>query len=171
MIGSREAFIGAGANLGDRTATLRAAVARLAAEPGIAALEASSLYETDPLGVVDQPLFLNLVIGLETTLTPEQLLEAALRVEREFGRVRTERWGPRTLDLDLLVFEGEQRTSASLQLPHPRMLQRRFVVIPLLELLSRPRFGRAHWEGLRAMLAGAKAEGAVRRVGGTQVET
>lgn len=171
MTAPRQAFIGAGSNLGDRAATLCAAVKRLAAEPGVTAVETSSIYETDPLGVVDQPLFLNLVIGLETTLTPEQLLEAALRVEQEFGRVRVERWGPRTLDLDLLAFEDEERASASLQLPHPRMLQRRFVVVPLLELLRRPRFRRACWASLNSSLGMTNAEGRVRRLQGSQVET
>jgi 2-amino-4-hydroxy-6-hydroxymethyldihydropteridine diphosphokinase len=171
MNAPRQAFIGAGSNLGDRVATLRAATRRLAAEPAITAMEVSSIYETDPLGVVEQPLFLNLVIGVETILTPEQLLETALRIEREFGRVRAERWGPRTLDLDLLAFEGEERASTSLQLPHPRMLQRRFVVAPLLELLNRPRYRRACWENLTASLSTANAEGKVRRLDDTQVET
>jgi 2-amino-4-hydroxy-6-hydroxymethyldihydropteridine diphosphokinase len=171
MNAPRQAFIGAGANLGDRAASLRAATRRLAREPAITAVEASSLYETEPLGVVEQPLFLNLVVGVETTLTPEQLLETAMRIEREFGRVRAERWGPRTLDLDVLAFEGEERASASLQLPHPRMLRRRFVVAPLLELLERPRFRRACWQELSAALSTARAEGHVRRLDGIQVET
>lgn len=171
MTAPRQAFIGAGSNLGDRAATLRAAVERLGTEPAITAVETSSVYETDPVGLVNQPLFLNLVIGLETTLTPEQLLETLLRIEHEFGRVRVERWGPRTLDLDLLAFEGEERASTTLQLPHPRMLDRRFVTVPLLELLHRPRFQHRYWDKLRTTLAAPKGEGQVRCIRRAQVET
>lgn len=148
----RQAFIGAGANLGNRAATLAGAVARLRASSGVLTVEASSVYETNPVGVVDQPMFLNLVIGVETTLTPEALLRALLTIESEFGRVRVERWGPRTLDLDLLLFEGETRAEPELQLPHPRMFERPFVTVPLRELLERPRFRDARWAAWRERL-------------------
>jgi 2-amino-4-hydroxy-6-hydroxymethyldihydropteridine diphosphokinase len=153
MAATRQAFIGAGANLGDRMATLDAAIARLRSWPGVTALETSQVYETEPVGVIDQPLFLNLVLGIETTLSPEELLNLLQKIETEFGRERRERWGPRTLDLDLLVFEDESRATPNLILPHPRMLERVFVILPLRELLNRPRFQRPVWSALRDRLA------------------
>lgn len=152
MAATRQAFVGAGSNLGDRAATLAAAIRRLQAWPGVSHVEASSVRETVPVGVVDQPNFLNLVLGVETTLNPEALLAALLEIEREFGRVRVERWGPRTLDLDLLVYENERRDGSELELPHPRMWDREFVITPLRELVVRPRFGSARWAELRARL-------------------
>jgi 2-amino-4-hydroxy-6-hydroxymethyldihydropteridine diphosphokinase len=157
----RQAFIGAGANLGDRAATLAGAVTRLKTLSGIAGVESSSVYETWPVGVIEQPMFLNLVLGVETTLTPEELLHALLEIERGFGRVRAERWGPRTLDLDLLVFEGETRDTAELQLPHARMFERSFVTVPLRELMERPRFGDSRWTALRERLGAAEIEGGI----------
>lgn len=149
----RQALIGMGANLGDRFATLSAAIQRLTTNPSVGKVECSSFYETDPVGEIAQPLFLNLVVGVETSLSPEELLETLMTVEREFGRVRKDRWGPRTLDLDLLVYEGETRDSTSLQLPHPRMLERGFVVVPLKELLNCPRFRKKAWDDLRMKLS------------------
>jgi 2-amino-4-hydroxy-6-hydroxymethyldihydropteridine diphosphokinase len=157
----RQAFIGAGANLGDRAATLAGAVARLKAWNGVLTAASSSVYATKPVGVVDQPMFLNLVIGVETTLTPEELLRALLEIEREFGRVRAGRWGPRTLDLDLLVFEGETRATPDLELPHPRMLERSFVTVPLRELLERPRFRQPCWTTLHERLGAPKNESGI----------
>ncbi len=152
----RQAFIGAGANLGDRAAALAGAIERLRATPGISAVESSSIRETLPIGVTEQPLFLNLVIGIETILTPEALLNVLFEIERDFGRERRERWGPRTLDLDLLVYEGEIRDTPALQLPHPRMFEREFVTVPLRELLVRPRFSRGCWKPLVRQLAAAR---------------
>lgn len=152
----RQAFIGGGSNLGDRATILATAFDRLRASSGITALELSSVYETDPVGIIDQPKFLNVVGGVETTLTPEQLLDTMLALERTFGRVRAERWGPRLLDLDLLVFEGESRSTTALQLPHPRILERSFVTVPLRELLSRARFRSQYWMPLRRELDSRK---------------
>jgi 2-amino-4-hydroxy-6-hydroxymethyldihydropteridine diphosphokinase len=149
----RQAFVGAGANLGNRCATLRLALQQLRDTPGIAALASSPVYESDPVGPPDQPRFLNLVAGVETSLEPEALLAELLRIEQHFGRVRTIRWGPRTLDLDLLVFEGESRNTPSLELPHPRMLERPFVTTPLRDLIVQPRFRRPGWNSLRRDLA------------------
>lgn len=160
-----QALIGAGANLGDRAATLNAALERLRTAPGIHALETSSVYETSPVGPVDQPNFFNVAVGVETNLTPEALLALLLDVERAFGRVRAERWGPRTLDLDLLAFEGETRRTADLHLPHPRMLERSFVLVPLAELLARPRFQRPAWDALRTHAAACPPDPDVRRLG------
>ncbi|MEX2044334.1 MAG: 2-amino-4-hydroxy-6-hydroxymethyldihydropteridine diphosphokinase, partial [Opitutus sp.] len=145
--------VGAGANLGDRLAILRGAMERLRASPDTTALEASPVYETDPVGVTDQPRFLNMVLGIETTLEPEALLAALLEIERQFGRVRALHWGPRTLDLDLLAFEDETRATPFLHLPHPRMLEREFVTVPLRELLGHPRFVRPCWDSFRRQLA------------------
>ncbi len=151
-----QAFIGVGANLGDRWTTIQGALAALAAEPGVATVEQSAVYETEPVGVTDQPKFLNLVAGVETTFTPEQLLGALQRLEDAAGRRRDRevRWGPRPLDLDLLLFEGEERTGPALILPHPRMWERAFVRVPLRDLLARAaRFDRPAWAAVRARLA------------------
>ncbi len=149
----RQAFIGMGTNLGDRAATLAAAVEKLRTWPGIFSLESSSVFETEPVGDVEQPLFLNLVVGVETTLSPEALLQVLMEIEQHFGRVRLVRWGPRTLDLDLLAYEGESRATAELELPHPRMLGRAFVVVPLRELMERSRFQITNWVDLQRQLA------------------
>ena len=123
------AYIGVGANLGDREATIRAALAAL---PGVVGV--SQLRETDPVGVVDQPPFLNGATVLETDFSPRELLDALLAVERELGRERRERWGPRTIDLDLLLFGDEMIDEAGLTVPHPRLHERRFALEPLLDL-------------------------------------
>ena len=129
------AYIGLGANLGPREATLLRAVDLLASEPGIEVLELSSFRETDPVGVTDQPRFVNGAVAVETTLSPRELLDALLRVERDLGRTRDgERWGPRTLDLDLLVFADEVVDEECLRVPHPRLHERRFALEPLAEL-------------------------------------
>jgi 2-amino-4-hydroxy-6-hydroxymethyldihydropteridine diphosphokinase len=129
------AFVGLGANLGDRERTLRRAVGLLAEEPGVDVAAVSELRETDPVGVVDQPRFLNGVVEIETRLTSHELLETLLRVERELGRVRDGvRWGPRTVDLDLLVYGDEEVDEPNLHVPHPRLHERRFALEPLAEL-------------------------------------
>ncbi len=152
----RQAFVGVGANLGDRWGTIRSALDALAREPGVESVVASAVYETAPVGVLDQPRFLNLVAGVETTLTPENLLAVLPRLERAAGRRRGSevRWGPRTLDLDLLLFEDEARPGPQLILPHPRLWERPFVTVPLGELIGRAaRFQGAAWAGVRARLA------------------
>ena len=123
------AFIGLGSNLGDREATVEAALAAL---PGVTAV--SRLRETAPVGVVDQPPFLNGVARLETELSPRELLDTLLAVERSLGRERRERWGPRTIDLDLLLYGNEVVDEPGLTVPHPRLHERRFVLEPLAEL-------------------------------------
>lgn len=129
------AYVGLGANLGPREATILRAVDLLAAEPGIEMLELSSLNETEPVGVTDQPTFVNGALALETELPPRELLDALLRVERELGRVRSgERWGPRTIDLDLLLYADEVVDEPGLTVPHPRLHERRFALEPLAEL-------------------------------------
>lgn len=159
---ARQAFIGVGANLGDRWGTIQAALALLRQTAGIDAVELSPVYESDPVGVVDQPLFLNLVAGVETTLAPEELLHRLLEIERQLGRQRVVKWGPRTIDLDLLLFAGEVRAGPALELPHPRMLERAFVMEPLRELLQRPRFQDPAWTGIREQLAAQPRGGGLR---------
>jgi 2-amino-4-hydroxy-6-hydroxymethyldihydropteridine diphosphokinase len=127
------AFLGLGSNLGDRLATLRAAVRGLAAVPGLSMWASSRVYRTDPVGP-PQPEYLNAVLAVETTLDPRQLLEALLALERSMGRIRRERWGPRTLDVDLLTYGRSVIDEPGLVVPHPRMHERAFVLVPLLEL-------------------------------------
>jgi 2-amino-4-hydroxy-6-hydroxymethyldihydropteridine diphosphokinase len=129
------AYVGLGANLGDRERTLRAAVDALAAEDGIEVTAVSALRDTDPVGVGDQPRFLNGAAELETTLTARKLLEALLAVEQQFGRVRVPgEHGPRTLDLDLLLYGDAELSEPGLTVPHPRLHERLFVLEPLAEL-------------------------------------
>ncbi|HET7572365.1 MAG TPA: 2-amino-4-hydroxy-6-hydroxymethyldihydropteridine diphosphokinase [Gaiellaceae bacterium] len=130
------AYVALGANLGERERTLREAVAALAAEPGIEVLSVSTLRETAPVGVAGQPDFLNGAVALETTLPARALLELLLAVERRFGRVRDpeEPHGPRTLDLDLLLYGDARIDEPGLRVPHPRLHERRFVLEPLAEL-------------------------------------
>jgi 2-amino-4-hydroxy-6-hydroxymethyldihydropteridine diphosphokinase len=159
----RQAFIGVGANLGDRWATIRGALEALARTTGVLAVESSAIYETTPVGLLDQPKFLNLVAGIETTLTPEQLLSVMHAFENAAGRRRSceVRWGPRVLDLDLLLCEGEKRAGPDLILPHPRLWERAFVLVPLRELLDRSgRFDRPVWAELRERIAVAETSDA-----------
>jgi 2-amino-4-hydroxy-6-hydroxymethyldihydropteridine diphosphokinase len=129
------AYVALGANLGDRERTLREAIAALAAEDGIEVVAVSTLRETDPVGVSEQPRFLNGAAELETTLTARELLDLLLAVEQRFGRVRIPgEHGPRTLDLDLLLYGDELIEEPGLAVPHPRLHDRRFVLEPLAEL-------------------------------------
>ena len=147
------AYIGLGANLGQKEVTILRAVDQLAAVDGIEVLELSRLRETEPVGVVDQPPFLNGAVALEMELTPRELLETLLAIERDLGRERRERWGPRTIDLDLLLYGGETIDEPGLTVPHPRLHERRFALEPLLDLdpeLAIP--GRGRVEDLLAEL-------------------
>ena len=130
------AYVALGSNLGDREATIRAALEALAAAPGVRVAAVSSLIETDPVGVVDQPRFLNGAAALETSLDPRALLDLLLAVERRFGRERegVPAQGPRTLDLDLLLYGDARIHEPGLELPHPRLHERAFVLVPLAQL-------------------------------------
>jgi len=128
------AYVGLGANLGPREVTLLRAVHLIAEADGVEVVGVSQLRETDPVGLTDQPRFLNGAAAVETSLAPRELLDLLLSVERELGRVRAERWGPRTIDLDLLVFGDEIVDEPGLRVPHPRLPERRFVLEPLAEL-------------------------------------
>jgi 2-amino-4-hydroxy-6-hydroxymethyldihydropteridine diphosphokinase len=126
------AYIGLGANLGEREATLREAVRRLGTLGTVTAV--SSLYETEPVGYRDQPPFLNAVVALETALPPGDVMRGLLAIEETMGRVRTFRNAPRTLDLDLLLYDDIVLENEELVVPHPRFHERAFVLVPLAEI-------------------------------------
>lgn len=126
-------YLGLGSNLGERLANLRRAVDLLGGSPGIRVLRSSRVYETDPVGP-PQPDYLNAVVEVETTLPARELLRACLDVERELGRVRAERWGPRIVDVDVLTYGDETIDEPGLTVPHPRMHERDFVLVPLADL-------------------------------------
>jgi 2-amino-4-hydroxy-6-hydroxymethyldihydropteridine diphosphokinase len=130
------AFVGLGSNLGDREGTLRAAVGRLRSLPETKVVRVSRFRNTEPVGFVDQPRFLNGAVELETGLPARRLLDGLMEVERHFGRDRlaVPAQGPRTLDLDLLIYGDERISEPGLEVPHPRLHERAFVLEPLAEL-------------------------------------
>jgi 2-amino-4-hydroxy-6-hydroxymethyldihydropteridine diphosphokinase len=128
----KTAYLGLGSNVGDREENLRAAIERLRAV--VQVLRISPVYETDPVEFTEQRRFLNLVVEAETELFPMQLLTRTARVERELGRVRTVAKGPRTIDIDILLYGKTAVRSGRLEIPHPRMAERRFVLAPLADL-------------------------------------
>ena len=130
----RRAFLSLGANVGDRAASLRAAREALAALPATRLIAASPVYETAPQDLEDQPPFLNQVVGVETGLEPQELLRRCQAIEQAAGRVREVRFGPRTLDVDILLMEGVESDDPQLTLPHPRLWRRAFVLVPLADL-------------------------------------
>jgi len=134
---SERTYLGLGSNLGDRLANLGRAVRELE-ERGVRALRSSRVYETDPVGGPPQPEYLNAVVEVGTELEPRELLAVCLEVEAEMGRVRGERWGPRVIDIDLLTYGGIDMDEPELTVPHPRMHERAFVLVPLLELVADP---------------------------------
>ncbi|WP_219834768.1 2-amino-4-hydroxy-6-hydroxymethyldihydropteridine diphosphokinase [Paenibacillus sp. R14(2021)] len=131
-----EAYIALGANVGNREQLLRDALNLLEKHPEISVLRVSSIYETAPVGYTDQPAFLNMAAALRTTLSPMQLLHAMQAMENQLGRKRDIRWGPRTIDLDLLLYEQVILPDEELTLPHPRMMERAFVLVPLGDVLQ-----------------------------------
>jgi 2-amino-4-hydroxy-6-hydroxymethyldihydropteridine diphosphokinase len=134
--GAVRAFVGLGANVGDREPTIRRSLALLDASEGVRVVAVSMLRETEPVGVADQRPFLNGAAEIETVLSPRALLERLLAVERELGRDRSaeRRWGPRTIDLDLLLYGDARVDEPGLTVPHPRLHERRFALEPLAEL-------------------------------------
>ena len=128
------AYVAFGANLGEPFETLRAAAVAVGRRPGVELVAGSPIYRTRPIGPLGQPDYANAVARVETTLTADALLDALHAVESEFGRVRDVRFGPRTLDLDLIWYEGEERADDRLTLPHPRAHEREFVLRPLADL-------------------------------------
>lgn len=134
--GYRTAYIALGSNQGDRQRQLLDALNRLNEGPGVEVTRVSAVYETDPVGYTEQPAFLNMAAAVRTTLEPYPLLHRLLEVETSLGRVRLERWGPRTIDLDLIFMDGVEMQSEELTLPHPRYQERAFVLVPLSEVLD-----------------------------------
>ena len=128
------AFLGLGTNLGDRREQLARALRKLGEDPAVAIVRGSSVYETKPVGVVDQPDFLNMVVQIRTSHAPLALLAVCLGVEAGLGRERRQRWGPRTIDLDILLYDQVKLNDEHLVLPHPRMHERSFVLSPLAEI-------------------------------------
>ena len=158
---SKTVYLSLGSNIGDRERNLRDAV-ELLAEPELRAVRVSSFYETAPLEVLDQPWFLNAVVEAETDLFPKQLLARVQRIEQALGRRRLKPKGPRTIDIDILLYGGAVIDADELQVPHPRLAERRFVLEPLAELapnLHHPVTGRTVAEMLLAV-----ARQQVRRV-------
>jgi 2-amino-4-hydroxy-6-hydroxymethyldihydropteridine diphosphokinase len=129
-----KAFIGIGSNLGSPSENCEKAIGLLHAEPEIAVVGQSNLYESEPVGEIEQNWFVNTTIAIKTSLVPDALLNAVLNIEKVFGRERREKWGPRIIDLDLLTYENQVIQSDSLTLPHPEMTKRRFVLLPLSEI-------------------------------------
>lgn len=160
-------YLGLGSNLGDRWAALSDALALLNAAPGLTLTACSSVYETEPWGVTDQPAFLNLAAGFATTLPPPALLAVCQSVEAQVGRTPTYRWGPRTIDVDLLLY-GDRivcQDNPDLRIPHPRLRERAFVLAPLAEIAASvavPPDGAT----VGALLAQVSGVAGVRRWGG-----
>ncbi|CAM4376954.1 2-amino-4-hydroxy-6-hydroxymethyldihydropteridine pyrophosphokinase [Bacillus manliponensis] len=128
------AYIALGSNIGERYAYLLEAIEMLGGHSQIRVEDISSVYETDPVGYTDQDKFLNLVIKISTNLSPQELLKVTQKTENELGRKREVRWGPRTIDLDILLYNHENIEAENLIVPHPRMFERAFVIVPLLEI-------------------------------------
>ena len=128
------AYLGLGSNIGDKAANLAAAVEGLAAVPGLRVVARSADYRTPPWGETDQDWFLNGALAIETDLDPHALLDACLGVERDLGRIRERRWGPRVIDIDVLHYAGAAVSDARLVLPHRYVRERAFVLVPLAEI-------------------------------------
>jgi 2-amino-4-hydroxy-6-hydroxymethyldihydropteridine diphosphokinase len=135
---TRPAYLGIGSNLGDRLAHLQDAVRGLVATPGISVVAVSAVYETAPVGGPPQPDYLNAAVAIDTALSARDLLGVAHRLEHDAQRVRGERWGPRTLDVDVLLVGDEEIHDDDLEVPHPRLAERGFVLAPLADLDVRP---------------------------------
>lgn len=127
-------YIGLGTNVGDRESNLKDAISELAAVPEIEIVSLSSIYETNPVGYLEQGKFLNMVVCINTTFDAQTLLVTCMKIEQNLGRKREIRWGPRTIDLDILLYNQENIVTENLIVPHPRIMERAFVAIPLVEI-------------------------------------
>lgn len=158
------AYLSLGSNLGDRVGYLAEAVRGLEV-PGTRLLRVSSLYETAPQGMVEQPPFINLCVEVATDRGPVSLLHQLQGVEHALGRIRVERWGPRIIDIDLLLYGEEHLQTNELEIPHPRMMERAFVLIPLLELVPDLTVGPDGETPLWQALAALSDQGVTRFMG------
>ena len=145
----RRAFLGLGSNLGDRVERLQGAVDELARITGVRVMAISRVYETAPVGGPPQDAYLNAVVAIETDLEPRDLLRRGQEIEARADRVRAERWGPRTLDVDVLLIDDMRLDDDDLTIPHPRMWERGFVLAPLRDLAPDLVDADATWEGVR----------------------
>lgn len=158
------AYLGLGGNIGDPARAMASALQALDAHEGVVVAAVSSSYKTPPWGVTDQPDFINAVAALDTTLSARQLIELCLETERNLKRERTLRWGPRSIDIDILIYGDETIDEEGLQVPHPRMADRAFVLAPLSEIAPDVLvFG----ESAQSRLAGIDAGGIVKLPGGS----
>jgi 2-amino-4-hydroxy-6-hydroxymethyldihydropteridine diphosphokinase len=158
------ATLGLGGNLGDPVAAFAAALSRLGADASIELKAVSSVWRTAPWGKLDQPEFRNMAVLIETSLPPEELLGLCLDIERQSGRERRERWGPRTLDIDILTYGGETIDRPGLQVPHPRIAERAFVLAPLAEIAPAIMIG---YQKVAALLAAIASQDVSRDAEGT----
>ena len=131
---TKRVYLGLGSNLGDRDAHLNDAISTLSSHDAINITEQSSVIETEPIGNTNQGKFLNAVIEIETTMTPQELLQTCLDIEIQQGRVRSEKWGPRTIDIDILFFDDQLIQEEGLHVPHPEMHNRSFTLLPMAEI-------------------------------------
>ena len=153
---AEEVLIGLGGNIGDPLEAMRTALKALDAHPACKVIRVSSVWKTPPWGVTDQPDFLNACAAISTTLEPREFLEFCLTIEKNLKRVRDRRWGPRSIDLDILLF-GDRMTSAEgLHVPHPRIADRPFVLVPLAQIAPETKFGAT---GVAALAAKADVSG------------
>jgi 2-amino-4-hydroxy-6-hydroxymethyldihydropteridine diphosphokinase len=144
-----QVYLGLGSNVGNREELLIQAVNLLHQIPEVFVIRSSAIYETEPVGYTEQAPFLNTVIEIKTSLSASELLVHTQRIEAELGRIRTFRWGPRTLDIDILLYENSWIHNGELQIPHPRMTERAFVLIPLAEIAPEAQIPYREGEGLR----------------------
>lgn len=158
----RQAVLALGANLGDRLQNLEVAVAALSSSMDVRDVVRSAIYESAPVGYTQQPDFLNMVVGVSTRLSPEQLLELTSSIESRMGRRRSFVNAPRPIDIDLLFYAHETRSTPSLTLPHPRWAERSFVTLPLAELLHFPCYIGSYWGAVRSQVADATPGPALR---------
>ena len=138
------AYLGLGSNVGDRKDNLKQAINKISEVTGIEVTKISSRYETKPYGKTDQPDFINMAIEIDTNLSPLDLLGTVLAIEHELGRVTTEVWGPRTIDIDILLYEDLELDLADLKVPHPEMHLRSFVIDPMDEIASKREHPKLH---------------------------
>lgn len=148
------AAIGLGSNIGDKRANIEQAIVRLTADGAVVALKRSRLYRTAPWGLTEQDWFVNACLLIETALSPRALLERCLAVEQALGRVRERRWGPRVIDLDILLYGEERLDEPGLTIPHPEIAHRAFVLVPLADIAPEARIG---GKAVRDLLAGVDA--------------